>query len=170
MTPVISFAQNVESLFQFFGFRTLRIFLLDSDFLCFSCRVKSCESCFQLRSFLPSIFSFIPAVVLCMMLLRLNMRGRSPPAGGGGGDSPVVVDDERDGLKQDGVLGVGVLHLLGLGRFLGFVQNGLQTLHQTALDGAIFWWRVTLQQAQQLAGEPRRRDKVVGVVLQVGGG
>ena len=40
----------------------------------------------------------------------------------------VHVDDEIDGLEQNGVLGVGVLHLLGLGRLLGFVQNSLQAL------------------------------------------
>lgn len=40
------------------------------------------------------------------------------------------MDDEGDGLKQNGVLGVGVLHLLGLGRLLGFVEDGLQTLGQ----------------------------------------
>ena len=80
------------------------------------------------------------------------------------------MDDEGDGLKQNSILGVGVLHLLGLGRLLGLVQDGLQALHQPALDGAILWRGVALQQAQQLAGQPRRRDKVVGVVLEVGGG
>lgn len=80
------------------------------------------------------------------------------------------MDDESDGLEENGVLGVGVLNLLGLGRLLGLVENRLQALHQPALDGAILWRRVALQQAQQLAGEPRRRHKVVGVVLQVSGG
>lgn len=58
-----------------------------------------------------------------------------------------------------------MLHLLGLGWLLGLIEDGLQTLYQAALDSTIFWWRVALQQAQQLAGEPRRRDKVVGVIL-----
>lgn len=40
---------------------------------------------------------------------------------------PVVVDDQADGLEElPGVLGVGVLHLLGLGRLLGFVENRLR--------------------------------------------
>lgn len=75
------------------------------------------------------------------------------------------MDDEGDGLKQNGVLGVGVLHLLGLGWLLGLIEDGFQTLHQPAFDSAVFWWRVALQQAQQLAREPRRWDKVVGVIL-----
>lgn len=83
---------------------------------------------------------------------------------------PVIVDDERDGLKENGVFGVGVLDLLGLGWLLGFVQDGLQALHQPAFDGAILWRGVALQQSQQLAGEPGRRHKVIGVVLQVSGG
>lgn len=40
-------------------------------------------------------------------------------------DLPVMVDDEGDGFKQNGVLGVGVLDLLGLRRFLGFIEDGL---------------------------------------------
>ena len=94
----------------------------------------------------------------------------SPDEGPTGGPLPVIVDDEGDGFEEDGVLGVGVLHLLGLGRLLGLVQDGLQTLHQPALDGAVLRRRVALQQAQQLAGQPGRRDKVVGVVLEVRGG
>ena len=43
--------------------------------------------------------------------------------------APVIVDDEANGLKEDSVLGVGVLHLLGLGRLLGLVEHSLQTLH-----------------------------------------
>lgn len=43
-----------------------------------------------------------------------------------------MVDDEGDGFKQNGVLRVRVLDLLGLGRLLGFVEDGLQTLRQTA--------------------------------------
>lgn len=46
-------------------------------------------------------------------------------------DLPVMVDDEGDGFKQNGVLGVGVLDLLGLRRFLGFIEDGLQTLGET---------------------------------------
>lgn len=83
--------------------------------------------------------------------------------------SPVVVNDERDSFEQDGVLGVGVLHLLGLGRFLGFVENGLQTLHQAAFNSAILRRRVALQETQQLTGQPGSRDEVIRVVLQVGG-
>lgn len=44
--------------------------------------------------------------------------------------APVVVDDERNGFEENGILGVGVLNLLGLGRLLGFVQNSLQTFRQ----------------------------------------
>ena len=78
--------------------------------------------------------------------------------------------DERDGLEQNGVLGVGVLDLLGLGRLLGFVEDGLQALHQPALHGAVFRRGVALQQPQQLAGQPGRGDEVVRVVLKVRGG
>lgn len=80
-------------------------------------------------------------------------------------DQPVMVDDEGDGFKQNSILCVGVLDLLGLGWLLGLVEDGLQTLYQTALDSTIFWWRVALQQAKQLAGEPRCWHKVVGVIL-----
>lgn len=45
---------------------------------------------------------------------------------------PVVVDDEGNGFKQDSVLRIGVLNLLGLGRLLGFVKNRLKTLGQAA--------------------------------------
>lgn len=45
-----------------------------------------------------------------------------------GGDQPVMVNDEGDGFKQDGILCVRVLNLLGLGRLLGFVEDGLQAL------------------------------------------
>lgn len=84
--------------------------------------------------------------------------------------SPVVVYDQCDRLKQDCILGIGVLHLLGLGWLLRLIQDGLQTFYQATLDSTIFWWRVALQQTQQLAGEPGCRDKVVGVVLQISGG
>lgn len=47
-------------------------------------------------------------------------------------DRPVVVDDEGNGFKQDSILCIGVLNLLGLGRLLGFVKNGLETLGQAA--------------------------------------
>lgn len=80
------------------------------------------------------------------------------------------MDDESYSLKQDGVLGVGMLHLLRLGGLLCLIEDGFQTLHQSALNSPIFWRRVALQQAQQLAGQPWRRHKVVGVILQVGGG
>lgn len=43
-----------------------------------------------------------------------------------------MVDDEGNGLEQDRILGIGVLDLLGLGRLLGFVENGLQALGQAA--------------------------------------
>ena len=42
----------------------------------------------------------------------------------------VVVDDERDGLEEDAVLGVRVLHFLRLGRLLRLVQDRLQALVQ----------------------------------------
>lgn len=79
------------------------------------------------------------------------------------------MNNKRDGFEQDGVLGVGVLDLLGFGRLLRFVQDGFQTFHQPTFNSAILWWRVTLQQAQQLAGQPGCGHKVVGVVLEVGG-
>ena len=50
---------------------------------------------------------------------------------------PVIVDDEGDGLEEDGVLGVGVLHLLGLGRLLGLVQDGLQALGEASPQRAV---------------------------------
>lgn len=36
-----------------------------------------------------------------------------------------MVDDEGDGFKQNSILCIGVLDLLGLGRFLGFIEDGL---------------------------------------------
>lgn len=42
-----------------------------------------------------------------------------------------MVDDEGDGFKQNSILCVGVLDLLGLGWLLSFVEDGLQTLCQT---------------------------------------
>lgn len=52
--------------------------------------------------------------------------------------SPVIVDDEADSFKKDGVLGVGMLDLLGLGWLLGFVEDSLQTLNQAAFHCCIF--------------------------------
>lgn len=52
---------------------------------------------------------------------------------------PVVVDDEGDGLKQHCVLGVGVLHFLGLGRLLGLVQDGLQALRQASSQSTVLY-------------------------------
>ena len=49
----------------------------------------------------------------------------------------VHVNDEVDGLKQDSVLGVGVLHLLRLGWLLSFVQDGLETLRQTCAHARV---------------------------------
>lgn len=37
-------------------------------------------------------------------------------------------------------------------------------------QASLTWWWVTLQQSQQLHREPGCRDKVIGVVLEVGGG
>ena len=48
-----------------------------------------------------------------------------------------MVDDEGDGLKQNSILGVGVLHLLGLGRLLGLVQDGLQALGEASPQRAV---------------------------------
>lgn len=52
-------------------------------------------------------------------------------------DQPVMVDDEGDGFKQNGILCVGVLDLLGFGRLLGFVEDGLQTLCQATSQRCI---------------------------------
>lgn len=41
-----------------------------------------------------------------------------------------MVDDEGNGFKEDSVLCIGVLHFLGLGWLLGFVEDSLQTLGQ----------------------------------------
>lgn len=46
----------------------------------------------------------------------------------------VHVDDEVDGLKEHGVLGVGVLHFLGFGRLLGLVQDCLQAFCQSCTN------------------------------------
>lgn len=83
--------------------------------------------------------------------------------------SPVIVNDKSDSLEKDGILSIGVLHLLGFGRFLGFVKNRLQTLNKTAFNSAILRRRVALQETQQLTGQPGSRDKVICVVLQVSG-
>ena len=50
-----------------------------------------------------------------------------------------MVDDQADGLEEHSVLGIGVLHLLGLGRLLGFVENRLQALGQAATHCRVFW-------------------------------
>lgn len=42
-----------------------------------------------------------------------------------------MVDNEGDGFKQDSILCVGMLDLLGLGWLLGFIEDGLQALCQT---------------------------------------
>ena len=63
---------------------------------------------------------------------------------------PVVVRDQADGLEEHGVLGVGVLHLLGLGRLLGFVENRLQALGQAATHCRVFWAKQTA-----VGGSPR---------------
>ena len=54
-----------------------------------------------------------------------------------------MVDDQDDGLEEHGVLGIGVLHLLGLRRLLGFVENRLQALGQAATYCRIFWAKQT---------------------------
>uniref|UniRef100_A0A182XS43 Uncharacterized protein n=1 Tax=Anopheles quadriannulatus TaxID=34691 RepID=A0A182XS43_ANOQN len=80
----------------------------------------------------------------------------------------VVVYDQIDRLEQDRVLRVRVLHLLALWRLLRLVQNRLQTLVQPTAHARILRRRVVvLQQAQQLHRQPRRRHKVVRVVLQI---
>lgn len=48
-----------------------------------------------------------------------------------------MVDDEGDGFKQNSVLCIGVLDLLGLGWFLGFIEDGLQALDQTTSQRCI---------------------------------
>ena len=47
------------------------------------------------------------------------------------------MNDEADGLKQHRILGVGVLDFLGLGRLLGLVEDGFQTLGQAPSDSSI---------------------------------
>lgn len=49
------------------------------------------------------------------------------------------MNDEADGLEEHCVLGVGVLHLLGLGWFLGLVEDGLQALCQAAPNCSILY-------------------------------
>ena len=53
--------------------------------------------------------------------------------------SPVKVYDEVDGLEEDGIFSVGVLHLLGLAGLLGAVQHRLETLAQTSANHCIIW-------------------------------
>ena len=81
----------------------------------------------------------------------------------------VVVDDERDGLEEDAVLGVGVLHLLRLGWLLRLVQDRLQALVEPRPHSGVLWRRVVLQQPQQLHREPGRGHEVVSVVLECSG-
>ena len=71
-------------------------------------------------------------------MVKLAM-GRA--AAGAPADPPVVMDDEADGLEEHGILGVGVLHLLGLGWLLGLVEDGLQALSQAASHRRVFWAR-----------------------------
>lgn len=47
------------------------------------------------------------------------------------------MDDESDGLEQHCVLGIGVLHFLGFGRLLRFVQDGLQALGEASTNRCV---------------------------------
>lgn len=58
-------------------------------------------------------------------------------------------------------------HLFRLWWFLSFVEDGVEALIEPAPHTWVLWGRVVLQQAEQLHREPRRRHKVVGVVLKV---
>ena len=58
-----------------------------------------------------------------------------------------------------------MLHLLGLGRLLRLVQDGLQALVEPAPYPGVVRRRIVLQQSQQLHREPGRRHEVVRVVL-----
>lgn len=60
-----------------------------------------------------------------------------------------------------------VTHLFRLGRLLGLVQNGLQTFVESVFDCSVLWWRVVLQQPQQLHRKPGRGHEVIRVVLQI---
>lgn len=72
---------------------------------------------------------------MCSNLLWEGSQGKEDIAA----DSPIMVNDEADGLKEHSVLGIGMLHLLGLRWFLGLIQNRLQALGQAASHSRVFW-------------------------------
>lgn len=61
-----------------------------------------------------------------------------------------------------------VVYLFRLGWFLSFVEDGVEAFVEAPPHAWVLWGRVVLQEAQELDGEPRRRHKVVSVVLKVG--
>jgi len=80
------------------------------------------------------------------------------------------VNDQVDSFKQNGVLGVGVLNLLGLGRLLRLVQNRLQTLGQSILHRCIVYSTsdsLMLTQSHQEKVKSRAPRGLGGVLLNL---
>lgn len=101
------------------------------------------------RWLLFSLLGVTPPILALLASSHEWLAGRTQPSGhrlasrkgapsSKASCSPVIVDDEADGFKKDGILGVGMLDLLGLGRLLGLVEDGLQALDQAAFHGCIF--------------------------------
>ena len=65
-----------------------------------------------------------------------------------GANLPVIVNDERDCFEKDCVLGIGVLHFFRLGRLLGLVQNGDQTLVESPSNPLVVRGWVVLEQPE----------------------
>lgn len=66
------------------------------------------------------------------------------------------MDDEADGFKENGILGIGVLDFLRLGRLLGLIEDSLQALNQATFHCCIFCW-----------GQKARRQRVQEVRPQI---
>ena len=77
------------------------------------------------------------------------------------------MNNQINGLKEHRVLRIRMRQLLGLGRLLRLIQNGIETLVEARAHRRVVRRRIILQQAQQLHAEPRRRHKIVRVVLKV---
>ena len=85
-------------------------------------RVLSLAKCYGRISHYNTTISFISIFCLIISLQEWT----SKPS------SPVMMDDEIDGFKQDGVLGVGMLHFLWLWRLLW--QNEQVFIYATVIQ------------------------------------
>lgn len=74
------------------------------------------------------------------------------------------MNDEIDCFEKNTVLRVRVLDLFRLWRLLRFVENDFKTLDKTRL---LTRRREKLEEAEELAGQPRCRNEVISIVLEI---